>query len=284
MDGTPNNRRESRFFTGNKSELQKIKNQESLQKFARRKYVRKRFLRIVGMLAFAILALIFIFICFSVFFRVREIEVVGSSRYSADEILALSDVELGDELYGIGKKNFAGVYDKLAYIKSIKISRKLPSTLVIGVTTDEPYYVCNIYGEDFLLSSDLRVLEQAGSESLTRLLLPEIDRAVVGSPISFDDKVDERYIKAYLKVLDESTLAVRATGFDLRDKFSLALICDSIYLLEFGDGSDLATKMSVAEQVLRNSKFDLKTPAKLDLRNPAEVPVRISPNLVISFD
>ncbi len=278
----------SRFFDGDSKELQHIKNQESLQKLARHNRARRHVSRLTTFVIFALLAAIFAVICLALFFNIEEIEVVGTTRYGREEILSHCSIEPGQSLYEVRKSDVSGVPSRLPYIRDVKITRKLPHTLVLKVVEDEPVFFSELYGEIFILSEKLRVLERlAGTEvpgGLMELVLPQIDAAIVGSSIVFSDDVSARYVENYLDIILRSELAGRINGFDLSDRFNLMMIFDSLYLVELGDSSDLSVKLNSAlNAVSTPGAFDGKTPAAIDLTDPKEFSARVDPQLELVF-
>ena len=285
-----NDRRESRFFTGDEQELSQIKSKENLQKFARKKRKRKNLKRFAFFMIFAVIVAIFVIICLAVFFRIEEIEVVGSSRDTKEEILELCGIEEGLSLYEVSDEDLEILTQKLAYIKDARVVRKLPHTLLISVTEDSPSYMCELYGEYFVLSDALRVLDRVydraelDGSGLIEILLPEIDSVVVGGDVEFAAEVSEKYVTAYLDALESSHMYSRTTAFDLRDRFNLALISDGIYLIDFGNGDELGTKLTAVASMLDNAVFADKIPATIDATDPTQCPVIKNPELVIAFD
>ena len=284
------NRRESRFFTGDERELQDIKSKERLQSFVRHKKSKKRLSRFTYITLFCVLVSLFVIICLAVFFRIDSIEIVGSSRYSREEILSVTGIEEGLSLYEVGNAELKKMYGELAYIRSARITRKLPDTLIININEDEARYFAEFYGEYFVLSNELRVLERVFEHSeldgtgLIELLLPEIDSAVVGYDLRFSSEVSDRYVKAYIDALEKSPLFRNTTAFDLRDRFSLSLIAKSTYLVNFGNGDELGTKLTAVAGMLENEVFSDGVPATIDANDPTQCPVIKNPDLLVDFD
>ncbi len=290
MTEKPNNRRESRYFTGDEVELQQIKSKESLQRFVKRKKVKKRISRLAYLVIFAALVIAFAIICLAVFFKIKAIEITGTSRYSKEQIVTTVGIEEGQSLYEISNRDLEILTKKLAYIENARVIRKLPNTLVISITEDEPVYVSELYGEYFVLSSELRVLDRlfdgakADELGLVEIVLPEINSAIVGSKIVFESDRTERYVKSYLDVLESSDLFDKTTAFDIRDRFNVAVICDGIYLAELGNGDELGTKLSAVAGILDTSVFDDRIPALIDANDPSECSVIKDPKASIEFE
>ena len=71
----------------------------------------------------------------TVFFRVETVSVTGNQRYTEEEIVAASGIQLGDNLYSLNKVRIdRNLRTALPYIGELTINRALPSTIVITVT------------------------------------------------------------------------------------------------------------------------------------------------------
>lgn len=71
----------------------------------------------------------------TVFFRVETVAVSGNQRYTREEIVAASGIQLGDNLYSLNKIRIdQNIRRTLPYIGDLSINRALPSTIVITVT------------------------------------------------------------------------------------------------------------------------------------------------------
>ena len=71
----------------------------------------------------------------TVFFRVETVSVTGNQRYTEEEIVAASGIQLGDNLYSLNKVRIdRSLRTSLPYIGELTINRSLPSTVVITVT------------------------------------------------------------------------------------------------------------------------------------------------------
>ena len=71
----------------------------------------------------------------TVFFRVEQVTVSGNQRYTQEEIIAASGIQLGDNLYSLNKVRIdQNIRTTLPYIGELTINRALPSTIQITVT------------------------------------------------------------------------------------------------------------------------------------------------------
>lgn len=71
----------------------------------------------------------------TVFFQVETIAVTGNSRYSAQEVIDASGVQVGDNLFQMNKNQISQrILQQLPYVGAVSPQRSLPSTLTIQVT------------------------------------------------------------------------------------------------------------------------------------------------------
>lgn len=71
----------------------------------------------------------------TVFFQVETIAVAGNSRYSSQEVIDASGVQVGDNLFQMNKNQISQrILQQLPYIGAVSPQRSLPSTLTIQVT------------------------------------------------------------------------------------------------------------------------------------------------------
>ena len=71
----------------------------------------------------------------TVFFRVESVVVTGNQRYTQEEIVAATGIQMGDNLFGLNKNQIdQRLRQSLPYIGDVLIRRSLPSTILITVT------------------------------------------------------------------------------------------------------------------------------------------------------
>ena len=64
----------------------------------------------------------------------QSITVSGNARYTSEEIIAASGIEIEDNLFLLNKYNAAqAIFEKLPYVEEATINRALPDTIVITV-------------------------------------------------------------------------------------------------------------------------------------------------------
>ena len=97
----------------------------------------------------------------TVFFQVETVVVSGNSRYTQEEVVEASGIQIGDNLYRLNKIQISQqLLQTLPYLETVSIRRSLPSTLVIQVT--EWQAVARVEAPD---SSSLQDLAQSSGET-----------------------------------------------------------------------------------------------------------------------
>ena len=97
----------------------------------------------------------------SIFFKVENIQIAGTEKYTAWDIREASGIQEGDNLLTLGKAKVSGkIIARLPYVEKVRIGIKLPDTVNIEVVESDISYA--IQAEDngwWFINSQGRVLE-----------------------------------------------------------------------------------------------------------------------------
>lgn len=106
-----------------------------------------------------------------VFFRVTDVEVVGASYYSEQEIVDASGIEKGDNLFFINRFTaYSKIYAKLPYVSRVEISRRLPNRIVIEVDEGSAIACIRSEGEYWLIDKNCKILGSAGAADAVHMI------------------------------------------------------------------------------------------------------------------
>lgn len=124
-----------------------------------------------------------------VFFRVNEITVQGNSRYTAQEVIAASGVELGDNLFLINNpQTVRAITRALPYVEKVTPVKALPDTLEIHITESRACAYFESEDGYWLINSGIKAVEltrdETKIESLPRISGLTTVTAVLGSPLT----------------------------------------------------------------------------------------------------
>jgi cell division protein FtsQ len=158
----------------------------------------------------------------TVFFRVEIVSVTGNSRYTQEEILAATGIQMGDNLYQLNKNQLSQqVLQSLPYTRSVSIRRSLPNAILITVTewdavaqivpaqSDEIPEGETAAQEPWLISVGGKLLEQAPADSTamtvtgltplspeagTKLTVPEEQQTKLSALLSLLEEMESQEI------------------------------------------------------------------------------------------
>lgn len=206
-----------------------------------------------GTVAFIVLA-IFAILSLTVFFKVENIIVYGSSIYSADEIAEVSDIKGGENML---RKNMGRaekrITSELIYIEEAEIKRKLPSSVEIRVSPCVET-ACMQYEDGYLVISGmgkvLRICESPPEDMLIFYGANPAEDTEIGVTFASDDENRTEVIYELLKQTQENDFASRITSFDVADRVNISCVYEDRIDIELGVISEIDYKFRLAEKII----------------------------------
>lgn len=219
-----------------------------------------------------------------IFFRVSQVEVVGNSRYSAQEIIDVAGVKPGDNLFAVRSGRLSWeLQSRLPYIRAVSVRRVLPNTLTISVTEGEALAAVSGGGSWWLLDEDGKILENAatpGGYARVSGITPLAP--AVGTHLAAGEEEKERLerLRELLGGLAENGLARQLDWVNLGEDYRLTFSLDerfTVYIsptLEKGVGYWLQ-RLQVA---LKNDKVEKNPSQRYTVEIMDDKVVRFIPN------
>ncbi|MCI8422462.1 MAG: FtsQ-type POTRA domain-containing protein [Lawsonibacter sp.] len=190
----------------------------------------------------------------TVFFRVEAVVVSGNSRYTQEEVVAAAGVQLGENLFQRNKGQMSEqVLQKLPYVESLSIWRRLPNTIVIELTEcDAAAQVAtprsSLEGaaqEPWLINTGGKLLEPAPVDSTVMMvsgLTPLMPQAGMPMEVPQEEQARRSALLSMLDALEQleqldrvASVEVRETQIHLRymDRFQVKLPLNGDFLYQF---------------------------------------------------
>lgn len=204
------------------------------------------FLRVLSLL----LAAVAIVMALTLFFKVGSVEVTGNSRYTTDEITAVTGVELGDNLILQDRYHIAQeLYTQLPYITNVQINPKLPDKLLVEVT--EARAVMSVKGADswWLISSSGKLLEavdSAGAKDYPAIKAVETLEPFAGGRLQLNDEESPLTTARLLELIaamEVRGMLSKVDSIDLSDPGKLVVGYDDRFLAEMYYDADFNFKL-----------------------------------------
>lgn len=186
----------------------------------------------------------------TVFFPIENLIAKGSEKYTAEQIIALSGIDKGDNLFTASVRLDA-LREKLPYIESVKLKRSLPDTLTITVTDAEDYacyYTDNKYCKVSRSGYALEISEEAPQE------LPVITangvNCVLGKKVTFSNEKTESLISEIASLADKESIILNS--IDLSDELSLTVKVENRFVVNLGTSNYLENKFAHLKGMIKN--------------------------------
>ena len=185
----------------------------------------------------------------SVFFRVTDIEVTGSARYTDDEIIAASGVELGDNLFLLNSDAAARrITAAMPYVSAVHIGVKIPDTAVLEVTESVAFAAVQSGNDYWKVDSTGRVLERtdySGSSGLIRVTGLTLAAPKEGSKIAVDSAYDTQlgYTLDVFAAIDGAEIGSGVSALDMTNISSITFVYNDTVTVRFGGGDNAEFKI-----------------------------------------
>ena len=232
---------------------------ERRREYAMAKRRKNRIKRIfTGLLFFLFLAAVAVTLCFTVFFKVTAITVVGETQYTAEEIIKSSGLTEGQNLFGFSAESVSSSISKaLPYIGKATIKRSIPDTVTITVESAEPSCAMRTDTGYILLDKDSKVLEKTDSidKSIPIIELSGVEKAEVGLPIVLKDEKIMNGLSVIIEAAQKAGIDV--TYYDLSDPSNIKIICENgETTLKLGEVSadTIDRKLLLASEAIKKEK------------------------------
>lgn len=225
---------------------------------------RKLIIRLATVLAVAVS----VFLGCTVFFRVKDVVVTGTQRYTPWSVREASGIEEGESLLAFGKTKAAGrIIEELRYIKSVRVGITLPDTVNIHVQELEVLYAAQDTGDGWwMIAADGRVVEQTTEEKARettllkgfRLEAPKAgEQAVPTATEQTGDTpvlvTDRERLEAALSViiqLERNEILGAAASVDVTDPANIQLWYGDDYQVLLGDPDRMDEKIMMMNKVI----------------------------------
>lgn len=185
----------------------------------------------------------------TLFFKLTEVEVVGSSRYTEEEVITASGVMEGDNLLFINKISVgSSIVDNLVYADTVTISRQLPNKLVITIAECVQAAYIDTSGGRWIIDSKGKVLESVSRDEDPELLYimgldilaPSVGSTVV---VSESDNAKLNYVLALVTTLKDKQLLEHVTQLDASNMSNIKFVYKGRFIVEMGVHDNLEYKL-----------------------------------------
>lgn len=194
-----------------------------------------------------------ILLSFFVLFKTKEIKITGDTRYSEEQIIAVSEIKLDKGILLISKKDTSDkIKYSLPYIGKVQIKKQLSGVVLITVEETKAEYAMNTGSGFLLFDSGGKILETASAEIPAGCALVTgftAENAVPG--VNINTAASEGYINfAQLAAKCREAGISGITSYDVTDEYNISFVFDSRLTVKLGNADNLKDKLLTANEVI----------------------------------
>ncbi len=190
----------------------------------------------------------------TVFLKVAEVQVSGSVRYPASDIIESSGIKTGDNMFLVNKFEVAEkLLSEYPYIEQIKIRRRLPDTFLFEITerVAAAYVVSD--GNRWLIDNNAHILERIAPDAEVKV--PKISGCEVmtpfaGSPLVLKNEDQLPVLREVLTALRYTEMTGNTSRVEIDKLYDIKLVYGDRFLIVLGDASELAKKIEMLRAVI----------------------------------
>ncbi len=217
----------------------------------------------------------------TVFFNIDAIEVEGSSRYTAEEIGAMSGLRLGDNLFRISTGDASDrIINAFAYVDRVEIKRSFPNKLIIAVVEAEPVMSISGGGGYYLVSAAGRILDSGLSEPGENTFIVtgvDLQGYQNGEFIRSDAGQEVETLETINSICTDLGLT-NLTRIDLRSVVDIRIFVGDRFRIDIGSVSNLQYKLAFAKEVMEG-RLGGSSKGVIDAKQPGSIYFRPEENL-----
>ena len=233
------------------------------QKERRMQKKRRRTALVIIALIIAVLILLFL----TPIFNIRTISVDGNEAVSNEQIVERLKPLIGQNLLRTGDSKIEKMLIEIPYIKNVSVQKRLfPPSVDVAVTEYAPAAVIRSGGKNYVISSNLRVLEelQVTHSSLPIITGVEIERADIGYDCEIKSGKGDT-LRTMLQTLEKTELISKVWEINLMSLMSITMNYDDRITVQCGSQLDMEMKIRMFREAVTREELSQNARGTVDL-------------------
>ena len=255
---------------------EQIMGYESPKEKEKKKKKRRKIFRIIKalMIIFILIGGIAYFLL-SPIFNITNIKVDGNEKISSEEIISLSQLKKGENIFKINKQETREKIKQNAYIDTVEIKRTLPDMLTIAVTERTATYQINFANLYMLINNQGYMLEATEMNKnmpvIVGIATSEED-IKAGNRLCVDDLEKLEDVLKISESAKSNNLDQLITKIDITNKKDYVVeMKTEKKTVHFGDTTNLALKMLYVSDIISKEKDEGEIFVNTDLENKGAI-------------
>lgn len=198
----------------------------------------------------------------SVFFKITEIEVIGETKYSIEQIMTFSGIKIGDNLIFADTNDASkNIGANLPYLNEIIVEKIIPDKVIIRVTESQPIAVVSYDGSWWIIDQKARALEKtdeltaSGKIKVTGLAPVS---AVVGMQLASGegDETKLQYLIDVLSAIYEAGMSSKVKALDMSYIAKITFTYEDRFTIVLGSGENAENKLVIVNNIISQQSDD----------------------------
>lgn len=193
----------------------------------------------------------------SLFYRVRDIQVVNGTDYADGQIVEASGIELGANLFFINRFQAASmIFSSLPYVEAVTIEQEAPSTIILHVQGSTAVGYVELDDELWLIDRKGKILEKITQETAKGFV--QLRGITPISPVPGELMVSDEegmarigYALSILDSLLAENLLAKVAWIDLEDAADPVMLYDNRLTVNLGPNEEVPYKFALFADVIQ---------------------------------
>lgn len=191
------------------------------------------------------------------YFNIKNVEVSGNKSISKKDIIALSNVKPGSNIFYTNLKDGSNNVLSNPYISDVTITRKLPATILINVKEREAVFYNNIENQYFVVDKDGVVLQKR--DNIKDMKLIKLDgfdysKCELGKTIKDNDKAKVDAVADLGEIARDNKISQGITLIDLNNSVDIKVYYGQI-CVKLGNTEDIEKKFNKVLNILERKEL-----------------------------
>ena len=215
----------------------------------------------------------------TMFFQTNEIVVTGVSKYTAEEIIEASGLNVGDNLFAVNKFEVERrIKEQYPYVGAVEIRRRLPDTFLFTVTERVPVAYLDVGEQRWILDKHAYLLEPLSiAESVPYLQVVSESEAVEphsGERLVLPEEGAVNALESVMDGLSNLEMIVEVGQINVTRLYQLTFLYQNRLQVQLGNAEKMEKKLRLFETIL--VELDATDRGVLNVSEPPEG--RFQPN------
>lgn len=199
-------------------------------------------------------------------FKVQRIVVSGNRLFASEEVIALSGIQKGDNLFAVRESTVKKGVEAEPYLTLVKMERRWPSTIALTVTEREAVAAVAYDGQYLIVGDDGTVLRmQSDPQDYIIANGMGVTAAAKGAKMQGPTTYQIHVMSLLSSQIRSSTCKASIEHMDIRDPASIVLYARCGIAIRLGTEENLAQKFVWIQTLLPRLEAEGKRYGTLDV-------------------